>query len=174
MKKAFSILLISVLIFSVAGYEIIFSVMLYQYKEAGESIISSSKKTEDEVVLVINSSNKNLFERENDHEVKFKGIMYDIRKEEKKGNDLILHAVMDVNEQNFVNIFRIENKPGATDKNSKARINNKDFNRIYLISLIAQKYPEQKISEIIIPAIAEYNQPDKQLDTPPPQIFAVS
>ena len=173
MKKVFSILLISVLIFSIAGYEIIFSLMLYQYKEEGKNIISSGKKAENEVVLVINSSNKGLFERENDHEVKFNGIMYDIRKEEKKGNDLILHAVMDVNEQNFVNIFRLENKPGATDKNSKALIHNKDFSRIYLISLTVKKSPERIIAKIIIPAIEEYNQPDNRLNTPPPRLRIV-
>ena len=173
MKKTFSILLIGVLIFSIVGYEIIFSLMLYQIKEDGENIIKPGRKVENEVVLVINSVNKNLLHRHNRHEVEFKGVMYDIRKEEHKGNDLILHAVMDVNEQNLVNVFRLENKEDHSGKHSKARINNKDFSRIYLISFASKKFSRNITSKIVMFSITEYNQPDKILFTPPPQPFMV-
>ena len=173
MKKAFSILLIGVLIFSVVGYEIIFSFMLYQYKEDGENIINSRSEVENEVVLVINSTNENLLHRRNRHEVEFKGIMYDIRKEEKRGNDLILHAVMDLNEQDLVNDFRIENKNDGSGNHSKARIYNKDYSRIYLISFVPKKFSRGIASKIAISSIIEYNQPDEQLNTPPPQIFSI-
>ena len=173
MKKAFSILLISVLIFSIAGYEIIFSVMLYQYKEEGESIISSGKKAENEVVLVINSSNEDLFERENDHEVRFKGIMYDVRKEEKKGNDLVLHAVMDVNEQSLVNNLRLDNKNEKSGNHSKAQLNGKDFSVLYLIPVNAYKKSDTYLSQMHLPSVIKYSQPDNQLNTPPPKLLIV-
>ena len=173
MKKAFSILLITVLIFSIAGYEIIFSVMLYQYKEEGKSIISSGKKPENEVVLVINSSNKDLFERENDYEVKFKGIMYDIRKEEKKGNDLILYAVMDVNEQSLVNNLRLDNKNEKSGNHSKAQLSGKDFSVLYLIPVNAYKKSDTYLSKIHLPSVIKYSQPDNRLNTPPPRLLIV-
>ena len=173
MKKAFSIFLVSVLIFGTVGYEIVFSFMLYQYKEAGESIINARNKVENEVVLVINSANRNYFHRHNRHEVEFKGIMYDIRKEERRGNDLILHAVMDVKEQDLVNEFRLDNRNESPGKHSKARIVNKDYSRIYLISFMSQKFSRDIISEIGTSPIIEYSQPDRQLNTPPPQFFTV-
>lgn len=173
MKKAFSILLIGVLIFSVVGYEIIFSLMLYRVKENGERIITSGERTENEVVIVINSANRYLLHRQNDHEVEFAGIMYDVRKEEQRGSDLVLHAVMDLNEQNLVNNFRLENKKGNSGKHSKKGIFNKDFSRLYLISKTIRK-PERKFTSKITPLpAAGYSQPDRELSTPPPQFFSV-
>ena len=172
MKRFFTTILLSVILFYAAGYEIVFACLLINCgKEVSEKELKSYKET----TLVINSANSDQLTRKNKKEIIFEGVLYDIKSEENAGKDLIIHCVRDKDEQELLDNFasfhnesgkKNGNKPieGLIYKNQLTLFFNNNILKIELPLNSGQTNSYEQFY---------YLPPEIELFTPPPQTFLV-
>lgn|GEM_PF-3058838 len=172
MKTFVTTILLSVILFNAAGYEIVFACLLINCgEEAYEKEIGQYQET----TLVINSTNCELLKRKNGKEIIYEGILYDIKSEETVGEDLIIHCIRDKEEQELLDHFetfhsekdkRNNNKPieGLIYKNQLTLF---FTNNIFNIELPLSSGRTNSYKQF------NYLQPEIRLLTPPPKIHLI-
>ena len=169
MKKPITIIILILILFNAIGYEFIFTCLILNCKhEISDSpYVESLGKT-----LIITPSNSDRFVRKNNHEIIFDGILYDIKSEEVNGDNLIIHCIMDLEEQELLEYFvKIRSEKNSEDKNIPL---NKfiDKNPIILFIITHSLKIERPDNYYLSGSFLNlfYIQPIIELPTPPPQV----
>ena len=172
MKTFITTILLSVILFYAAGYEIVFACLLIN---CGEEVSEKELKSYKETTLVINSTNHDKLIRKNKKEIIFEGVLYDIKSEEAAGKDLIIHCVRDKDEQELLDHF-------ASFHNESSKKNSNKPIEVYIYKNQLTLFFANNILKIEIPLNSEqtctygqfyYLQPEIELFTPPPQTSLV-
>ena len=119
LKKLFSILLLSCLLFNTAGYHLIFYIRQAEIKaEMKRSLLHSDNKEVDLLVFSLNDK-KNIekLEWEDDDEFELNGEMYDVIEKKTQNGKLIIRCINDKRETELIKNYEKINKEG----NSKNR-----------------------------------------------------
>ncbi len=168
MKKLITVFLLSIILFCTAGYELIFAYLLF---DCGQETCNSELASIN-ITLIINSSNKEKLIQKNNREVIFDGILYDIKSKEVVGDNIVLHCIMDLNEQGLLEHFeKAQTENNEKDKNG---IQNKYFHKDTLTLFITGMTPAVKLHQSLNLSYSylslSYSQPIIDLTTPPPQV----
>ena len=166
MKKFITTIILSVILFNAAGYEIIFACLLINCDEQIYGNKSDNKST-----LVINSTNLDKLIRKNNREIIYEGVLYDIKDEKVVGKNLIIHCKMDKEEQEVLDrfvTFHSENDNKNNNKPVEAYIYKNQL-ILFFTDNFLKLVPQLNSDQIISCEHSYYLQPEIKLLTPPPQ-----
>lgn len=166
MKKFIATILLSVILFNAAGYEIIFAGLLIN---CGDEVNDS--ESDNQTTLVINSANLDKLIRKNNQEIIYEGVLYDVKDQKIVGENLIIRCRMDKEEQKVLDhfvTFHSENDKKNSKKATEAYVYKNQLTLFFMDNVL--KIEQQLNSNRIISyEQLDYLQPEIKLLTPPPQ-----
>ena len=168
MKKFITTIILSVILFNAAGYEIIFACLLIN---CGEEVYDN--ELGDQTTLVINPTNLDKLIRKNKTEIIYEGALYDVKDERVVGKNLIIHCKMDKEEQEVLDhfvAFHAENDKKNSNKPIEAYIYKNQLTLFFTDNFLKIE-PQLNYRQIISYEQFCYLQPEIKLLTPPPQIY---
>ena len=166
MKKFITTILLSVILFNAAGYEIVFACLLIN---CGEEVYEN--ESGNQTTLLINSTNLDKLVRKNNKEIIYEGVLYDVKDEKIVGNNLVIHCMMDKEEQEVLDhfvTFRSENDKKNSNKPTEAYIYKNQLTLFFTDNFLKIE-PQLNSNQIITYEQFYYLQPEIKLLPPPPQ-----
>ncbi len=128
MKRLLSILIILLLLFNTIGFELLFSFVLVQCKEdASQTMKILGEKNKLQILKIEKDASADLI-RVNDREIKYHGELFDVYKEENRGDAVLIYCYRDKKEQNVINelqeITKEDNNNSSKKSAAKFVLNN--------------------------------------------------
>ena len=167
MKKFITTILLNVILFNAAGYEIIFACLLINCGEEVRDNESCYQTT-----LVINSTNLDKLIRKNKTEIIYEGVLYDVKDEKVVGKYLVIHCKMDKEEQEVLDYFvafHAEKDKKNSNKPIEAYIYKNQLTLFFADNFLKIE-PQLNSNQIVTYERFHYLQPEIKLLTPPPQV----
>jgi hypothetical protein len=167
LKKFTQIILSALFLFNSIGYIFAYYQLGYIFKQ--EAIYKINHKNWTGEVTIIEDSPT--VEKMDNNEIKFKGMNYDIIKEEIRNGRIIFYCLSDEQENNLYKVLmnHVENNTGSTSSTPVKNILNNIFSDV-LIPKTNSAIAEYTNMEYSVHKLIYYKLPDIIIFTPPPQV----
>lgn len=174
MKKAISILLLSIFLFNTAGYYVFFKIAQIEIKKEIKKEIKLSLESEElTIIKFLNSEINTLHWIEKNKEFIYHDQMFDIVKSSSDSNETTFYCINDKQEKKlFQNLEEQVLKQIETNKNSKSNSSKKNAENIvktYFYEEIAILLFQKSTSYLFNDYNQSYTSVDVLISTPPPR-----
>ncbi len=136
MKRNISILLLILILLNTSGFSLMFGLLYYSCKLENENPGAMLETGKQKLVLTVKKSGLADIVRVNDREIKYKGKMYDVIKEEVRGEVHYIYCVWDKQEDRIVsayNNFHQSNKAETPYTNDASKLILKNLIKNFII-----------------------------------------
>ncbi len=169
MKKIIPSLLIILIFLNTFGFNLLLDYLIYKCKNdfSNEKFYDLNQM----VILKISPDEEKDLQRFEDDEVRFKGKMYDIIKETKKGNILYINCINDKKEDNLFEIlFKINKKNDPNDQTEPVLLKNVLIKN-YILNEKELFYFQFNKEILFVHTLILYSSPIKDIILPPPELM---
>ena len=169
MKKIIPLILIILITLNTFGFNLLLDFLIQKCKY--DFINERNHDFKRVTLLRLTGDEEKKIQRVDDHEIRYKGKMYDIVNEIKKDNILYITCINDKSEDNLFGILFKINK--QDDPNNRAE-------PLYTKNLLVKNYIlnendiihfQQKDNRLFILRVSTYNSPLEEIILPPPELI---